>query len=123
MISRNDVIRRLNPLVEPLANRVPPFAVLHHRGRKSGRPYEAPVQAYRTPEGYVVGLGYGYNSAWALNLLAAGEGQMTRAGKQYTITAPRRAGREVFDLLPPWASLMFRAMGIKDFIRFDVTRV
>lgn len=48
--------RLLNPLVLPLTRRVPPLAVLHHKGRRSGRSYDTPVQAYATPEGWVVGL-------------------------------------------------------------------
>jgi hypothetical protein len=78
--------RLLNPLVLPLTRRLPPLAVLHHRGRLSGRSYDTPVQAYATPEGWVVGLAYDHNAPFALNLLAAGGGEMTRAGRRYRIT-------------------------------------
>jgi len=65
----------MNPLAMPLMRRLPPFAVLHHRGRRSGRSYDTPVQALRTNDGWVVALAYDHNSAWALNLLAAGGGK------------------------------------------------
>jgi hypothetical protein len=50
--------RRLNPILTPLARHVPPLAVLHHCVRKSGNLYDRTVQAFRTPQGFVVGLAY-----------------------------------------------------------------
>ena len=113
------VPRLLNPLVLPLTRRVPPLAVLHHRGRRSGRSYDTPVQAYHTPDGWVVGLAYDHNSAWVLNLLAAGGGEMTRLGRRYRISQPRRVGREALKTLPALAALQMRAVGIDEFLQFD----
>ena len=119
MSTRAKIANRMNPYVQPMARRVPPFAVLHHRGRRTGRAYDTPVQAYRITGGYLVGLGYGYNSAWVLNLLAAGGGEMTRSGHRYVLTNPRRAKREALELVPHWASLMLRAIRIDDYMLFD----
>ena len=85
------------------------------------RSYNTPVQAYHTPDGWVVGLAYDRDSPFALNLLAAGGGEMTRAGRRYRITRPRRVGREVLELLPVLASLQMRVVGIEDFLQFDAT--
>jgi deazaflavin-dependent oxidoreductase (nitroreductase family) len=115
--------RLLNPLAMPLTRRLPPLAVLHHQGRRSGRYYDTPVQAYHTPDGWVVGLAYDHNAPFALNLLATGGGEMTRAGRRYRITQPRRVGREVLDLLPGWAALMMRAVGIDEFVQFDAKQL
>ena len=113
--------RVLNPFGLPLTRRLPPFAVLHHRGRRTGRSYDTPVQAYRTPDGWVVGLAYDHNSAWVLNLLAAGGGEMTRAGRRYQISQPRRVGREAYEHIPVWAALQMHAVGIDEFLQFDAT--
>jgi deazaflavin-dependent oxidoreductase (nitroreductase family) len=113
--------RLLNPLVLPLTRRVPPLAVLHHRGRRSGRSYDTPVQAYATPKGWLVGLAYDHNAPFALNLLAAGGGEMTRAGRRYQISRPRRVGREALKTLPALAALQMRAVGIDEFLQFDAT--
>ena len=95
MSFQKKVAKALNPIVMPLAERLSPFAVLHHKGRRSGRDYSTPVQAYPTKSGgFVVALGYGYNSDWALNLLAADGGSATRQSKRYALTNPRRAGRD-----------------------------
>lgn len=113
--------RLLNPLVLPLTRHVPPFAVLHHKGRRSGRSYDTPVQAYATPEGWLVGLAYNHNAPFALNLLAARGGEMTRAGRRYQISQPRRVGREALKTLPALAALKMRAVGIDEFLQFDAT--
>jgi deazaflavin-dependent oxidoreductase (nitroreductase family) len=68
-------------------SRAPTGAVLHHRGRRTGRSYKTPVLAFRTPDGYVVPLAYSRDAAWALNLLAAGGGEMTRFGRRYQLNA------------------------------------
>ena len=115
--------RRLNPYFDFLNRRIPPLAVLHHNGRRTGRSYDTPVQAYPTAQGYVVGLAYDRNASWALNLLAAGGGEMTRANRRYRITKPRRVGREVLQLLPRWAQLMMRAVGIDDYLQFDAVPI
>jgi deazaflavin-dependent oxidoreductase (nitroreductase family) len=113
--------RLLNPLVLPLTRRVPPLAVLHHRGRRSGRSYATPVQAYATPDGWLVALAYDHNAPFALNLLAAGGGEMTRAGHRYRISQPRRVGREALKTLPALAALEMRVVGIDEFLQFDAT--
>lgn len=113
--------RYLNPILTPLSGSLVPLAQLHHRGRRSGKSHTTPVQAYRTDGGFIVGLAYNRNAAWALNMLAAGGGEMTRARKRYTLSNPRRSGAEALGLLPWWASRMMRALDILDFIEFDAT--
>ena len=87
--------RRLNPVLCPVAGHLPPLALLHHTGRQSGRAYETPVQAYRAGNGYIVAYAYSDNPQWAQNLLAASHGQMTRAGKRYTIANPDTSAKTV----------------------------
>lgn len=110
----------LNPRIQRMARRVPPLAVLHHRGRKSGRGYDTPVQAYRTTTGFLIGLAYDSNAQWARNLLAAGTGELTRAGHTYTLTNPRRRGPEALRDLPAPVALMMRSLGINAFMEFTV---
>jgi deazaflavin-dependent oxidoreductase (nitroreductase family) len=111
--------RYVNPVIRPLAGYVPPLAVLHHRGRRSGRSFDTPVQAHRTPAGYAVALAYDSNANWARNILAAGGGEMTRGGRRYVITRPRRSGPEARERLPTWAAATMRALQIDDYLEFD----
>jgi hypothetical protein len=68
-----------------------------------------------------VPLAYSRNAAWALNLLAAGAGEMTRGGRRFQLTQPRRTGSEARELLPARVELMMRALRINDFLQFDAT--
>ncbi len=114
--------KHLNPVMRPLARWAPPLAVLHHRGRRSGKPYDTPVQAFRTRTGFIVGLAYDPNSSWALNILAAEGGEMTRGGHHYILSRPRRRGAEARAELPAPIAFTMRRFGIDDYLEFDATR-
>ena len=81
-------IRYFNPLVKPLAGRLPGLSVIKHRGRKSGRRYETVVTAYRTDSQLAIVLGHG-KTDWARNVLAAGEADVTLFRDEVHITNPR----------------------------------
>lgn len=75
-----------NPIQGTYAWLIPPWVVLVHRGRRSGRQYRTPVMA-RVRDGQLrVPVLYGLNSDWVRNLLAAGEGQVVRAGRTRPLT-------------------------------------
>ncbi len=61
-----------NRLFGTFAWLVPPFAVIHHRGRKSGRAYRTPVLALPSDSGFVIPMTYGRDVDWARNMCAAG---------------------------------------------------
>jgi deazaflavin-dependent oxidoreductase (nitroreductase family) len=67
---------------------VPPWAVILHRGRRSGRAYRTPVLAFRQDRTLVVALLYGEESDWLRNLRAAGGGLIVRAGRTYELGRP-----------------------------------
>jgi hypothetical protein len=54
-----------NRLAGPVAGWLPPFALVLHRGRVSGRTHRTPVWAFRTRDGYVIALTYGAGSEWS----------------------------------------------------------
>src|SRR5260370_18642686 len=66
--------RRLNPLMLSLAGsrRLSMFAVIYHRGRRSGRSYATPVSARPTADGFGVSLTFGEQAASFRNLEAVG---------------------------------------------------
>lgn len=68
---------------------VPPWAVIHHTGRISGRAFATPVVGFRTPQGFAVPVLYGRESHWVQNLLAAGGGEIQHGGKRYRLDEPR----------------------------------
>jgi deazaflavin-dependent oxidoreductase (nitroreductase family) len=68
---------------------VPPWAVILHRGRRSGRSYRTPVLAFRQERTLVIALLYGEESDWLANLRTAGGGQVVRMGRTFRLREPR----------------------------------
>jgi deazaflavin-dependent oxidoreductase (nitroreductase family) len=68
---------------------LPPWAVIHHRGRRSGRPYRTPLLAFKRDHTMIIALLYGEESDWLQNLRAAGGGDVVRAGRTFAVAAPR----------------------------------
>ena len=66
---------------------VPPWAVILHRGRRSGRPYRTPLFAFRRDRNLVIALLYGPESDW-LNNLRHGGGHVVRAGRTFVVGPP-----------------------------------
>jgi deazaflavin-dependent oxidoreductase (nitroreductase family) len=63
-------------------------SVIRHRGRKTGAPYETPVQAVRTGDGFVIPLPYGSRSSWLKNLLAGGSATLVNEGEAFRVDRP-----------------------------------
>ena len=111
--------RVTNRVARPLLGRVPGFGVVHHVGRRSGRPYATPVNVFVVDGDYVVALTYGRDSDWLKNVLAAGGCELEVRGRRVRCTAP-----EVFH--DPTASRIrlperpvLRWLGVADFLRLS----
>jgi deazaflavin-dependent oxidoreductase (nitroreductase family) len=106
-----------NHLTRPAAARLPGFAVVVHTGRRSGRRYRTPVNAYRTRDGYVIALIYGTESDWVRNVLAAGGCELEARGRRASLTAPEVFHDERRMPVPPPVRPMLRLLGVADFMR------
>jgi deazaflavin-dependent oxidoreductase (nitroreductase family) len=106
-----------NPLMRPLAGRLPPLAIAHHVGRKSGRRYQTPVLAFSTDEGFVTPLPYGTDTDWCLNWIEAGEGLVEAAGRRTAVANPRIVSAdEALPLLPAFLRPGVRLLGLPGFL-------
>lgn len=63
-------------------------SVIRHVGRTTGRPYETPVQAVATDDGFVIALPYGPNTDWLKNVLASGSATIAHEGNTYRVDQP-----------------------------------
>lgn len=86
--------RFLNPVMRHLAARMPGIAVVVHRGRKSGRRYEAPVLIFMQGERATLALTYGSDVDWLKNVMAAGGCRLIRRGREREATDPQRISTE-----------------------------
>ena len=84
----NFQIRFINPMAVPLARVVPGITVIKHRGRKSGRPLETAVSAYRKGDTVAIMLAHGKTN-WVKNVLAAGEADVRLGRRDVHLINPR----------------------------------
>jgi deazaflavin-dependent oxidoreductase (nitroreductase family) len=97
-----------NRIQAPLARYVPPYALVVHKGRTSGRTYRTPVSAIMTKGQVAIALAYGDQTDWVRNLMAAGGGDLIRAGRRYSLSQPRVVTAKERKQLPRRARLPVR---------------
>src|SRR5215472_10906462 len=120
--------KKLNPVILKFAGRrrFPMAAQLTHVGRRSGRTYVTPVSARRTGDAVLIALTFGNRSDWARNVWAAGGCAIRMDGVVYQASAPSFVSRadadsEVRSAFSPLERLGLRLLGIKQFLRLDVS--
>ena len=107
-----------NRVLGPLAGITRPFAIVVHRGRRTGRSYETPVWAFRTKDGFVIACTYGADrTEWVKNVMKHGEATLLSRKKSYRLIDPRvvhgEAGRRA---MPAAIRPALRALGIDDYL-------
>ena len=112
--------RLLNPLMLSLAGsrRLPMFAVIYHRGRRSGRSYSTPLGARPTADGFVIPITFGKQADWFRNVQAAGGCVIRWKDADYPLIEPEvvdwATARSVFY---PQERIMIPIIGIEQFVR------
>jgi deazaflavin-dependent oxidoreductase (nitroreductase family) len=112
-----------NPVMGTFAWIVPPLAVVHHTGRKSGKPYKSPVIALASERGFVIPMTYGRDVDWARNLVAARGGEIERMGSRTKVRNPRIVGLdEARSHLAAPARAFFGVMNFPGFVVLDAAK-
>src|SRR5258708_38499831 len=114
------VVRRwnkvgLNRISKRIAPQLPGFGVVVHRGRRSGRRYETPVNVFPAAEGYVLALTYGPDTDWVKNVLAAGGCELRTRGRTIRLTSPRLFRDEARRDIRPLERQVLRVIGVAAF--------
>lgn len=114
--------RHLNPRMLRLAGRRGVwYQALRHVGRRSGRVYVTPLEAFPAPGGFLIPMTYGLRADWARNTLAAGGATLLRAGEALPLTWPRVVRlADVAGAVPPLARLGLRLLGVDELLALDV---
>jgi deazaflavin-dependent oxidoreductase (nitroreductase family) len=109
-----------NPLLGTVAWLVPPLAIVHHVGRRTGRPYRSPVVAIRSDRGYVIPLTYGRDVDWARNIVRAGGCELEQLGRRHRLRRPRIVAlRAAEPHLPAMVRPFFRAANFPGFVLLE----
>ena len=74
---------------------LPVWAVLRHRGRRSGKEYATPVAVLTTASTFVIALPWGRGTDWVRNTRAAGGCTMRWKGRDWVCTDPAFVGKDI----------------------------
>jgi deazaflavin-dependent oxidoreductase (nitroreductase family) len=110
----------LNRLTRHIADRLPGFGIVLHRGRRSGREFRTPLNVFRTDDGFVIALTYGPEADWVKNVLAAGGCDLLTRGRRHSLTNPRVVHDETRRHMPKvFVSQVLALADVKDFLYLD----
>ena len=109
-----------NRVVRPIAGRTPGLAIVRHRGRRSGRIYRTPVNAFARGDGYVIALVYGTDSDWVRNVIAAAGCELEVRGRQLRLTHPRVVRDEARKDIPSVVRPALRLLRVDNFLYLTV---
>jgi deazaflavin-dependent oxidoreductase (nitroreductase family) len=111
----------LNKVTRRVAPWVPGLGLVVHRGRRSGRVYQTPVNVFAAPGGYVLALTYGPDTDWVKNVLAAGGCELRTGGRTIQVTEPRLYHDEARHGIRPVERQVLRAIHVADFLSLKAT--
>lgn len=109
-----------NPIVTRFAGRVPPFAILEHTGRQSGKRYRIPVIVFRTGETFTIALTYGAKTDWVKNVVAAGHCTIEYRRRMYHLVRPRLGDDPTLSWAPLPVRLIEGRVGATEYLRLDI---
>jgi len=102
--------RIVNPIQRQYAWLLPPWALIVHRGRRTGRIHRTPVNAYRRGSTLAAVILYGEDSDWVQNVLAGG-GHVVRGGRTYELLEAQVLSPEQAAAISPVARVAGRLSG------------
>jgi deazaflavin-dependent oxidoreductase (nitroreductase family) len=106
----------LNRITRHVAPLLPGFGVIIHRGRRSGRQYETPVNVFPVEDGYVFALTYGPDTDWVRNVLAAGGCELRTRRRTIRLVSPRLFRDESRHAVRPVERQVLQVIGVADFL-------
>ena len=113
----------LNRLTRHIAPWMPGFGVIVHRGRRSGRRYQTPVNVFGSGNGYVIALTYGPQADWVKNVLAAGGCELCTRGQTIPLGSPRLFHDQSRSNIRPLKRQVLQILNVADFLSLTPTPV
>lgn len=114
----------LNKVTRFIAPWAPGWAVVIHRGRKSGSVFRTPLWAFRRGDSYVIALTYGPGADWVRNVLAAGGCQLASRRHRYEMASPQvYSDHDATDMPAFIRFVLRRVVKAPDFLRLDIVAV
>ncbi|RZK93707.1 MAG: nitroreductase family deazaflavin-dependent oxidoreductase [Rhodococcus sp. (in: high G+C Gram-positive bacteria)] len=105
-----------NQVSRHVATILPGFAMVEHRGRKSGKAYRTPVNVFVVDGRYRFALTYGAQSDWVRNVVAAGGCTIETRRRTVTLTDPTIATDSTHAWAPMGVRTVLRAIGADQYL-------
>ena len=112
--------RVTNRLLGGLAQRLPGFGVVVHRGRRSRRQYRTPVNVFRRGDHFTIALTYGPNADWVRNVLADNGCTLETRGQTLRLARPRLFHDESRYAVPAPVRLILGIVNVYDFLELTL---
>ena len=106
----------LNRVTKHIAPWAPGLGLVIHRGRRSGRLYQTPVNVFAAKDRYVFALTYGPDTDWVKNVLAASGCELRTRGRAIRLVSPRLFHDEARRDIRPVERQVLRVLGVADFL-------
>jgi deazaflavin-dependent oxidoreductase (nitroreductase family) len=110
----------VSPLIRRVAGRLPGFAIVHTRGRRTGLDRSTPVNVFRHGDDFVFALTYGAEADWVRNVLAAGECELVTRGRTYRVVAPELFEDSRRRAMPAVVRFILGLLRVDQFLRMRV---
>ena len=112
--------RVVNPIQRRYAGVIPGHGLVEHAGRRTGTLYRTPVLVFPVSGGFSMIVGYGLNSDWVRNLLAADGGALQHRRGHYVLSAPKLlTGEDAYRTLPRFVGRLARLVRVEGVVRVD----
>jgi deazaflavin-dependent oxidoreductase (nitroreductase family) len=112
----------LNRFTRLFVHRLPGFAIISHRGRKSGAIHRTPMNVFRDGDDYLFALTYGSGVQWVKNVMAAGEADLRSGDKTIHLTDPELFVDPKRRLMPLPVRVILGVMRVSEFLRMRQSR-
>ncbi len=107
----------INPVARLFVHRVPGFALMSHRGRRSGVVHRSPMKYFRDGPDYVFALTYGSGAHWVRNVLAAGAADLRIGGTTIHLGDPEVFVDRRRSVMPAPVRAFLWVFGVTEFLR------
>jgi deazaflavin-dependent oxidoreductase (nitroreductase family) len=115
--------RVFNRFTRLFVHRLPGFAIISHRGRRSGKTYRTPMNVFRDRDSYVFALTYGSGVHWVQNVLASGEADLQVGSKTIHLTSPELFVDPSRQLMPRPVRILLGFLRVTEFLRMQPTEI
>jgi deazaflavin-dependent oxidoreductase (nitroreductase family) len=104
-----------NRFMRPIALLLPWFAVVEHRGRRSGTVYRTPVNVFEHGDRYVFARTYGADAQWVQNVMADGGCELVRLPRRMRLVDPQLIHDSQRRPVPLLVRIPLGLIGVNDF--------